>query len=73
MKLDGKFWTIVIDAVVSAVAVVVTAFLAPDYAKLVITLVGILQPVVIALVAAIYGENVERIRAASNERIALKK
>ena len=63
MKLSAKFWTIIVDAVVSAASVLSVFYLAPEYATLVTTLVGILQVPVIALIAAMYGEEVARIRA----------
>jgi hypothetical protein len=62
MKLGSKFWTVIVDAVVSLASVLGTFYLAPEYAVLMTTVVGILQVPVIALIAAIYGENAARIK-----------
>lgn len=52
-----KFWLAVLDAFVSTVTVLVTAWLSPENAKLVLTVVGIWQPVFVALIVGIAVED----------------
>lgn len=52
-----KFWLATLDALVSTITVLVTAWLSPENAKLVLTVVGIWQPVFVALIIGIAVED----------------
>ena len=52
-----KFWIAVLDAVVSSITVLATALLSPEQVDMVLLLVGIWQPVFVALIAGIAYED----------------
>lgn len=56
-----KFWTLILDTVVSTVTLVGGWYLSPQYLDRVVAVIGIYQPVFIALIAFIASEdNAER-------------
>jgi len=56
-----KFWTLMLDTIVSTVTLVGGWYLSPQYLDRVVAVIGIYQPVFIALIAAIASEdNAER-------------
>jgi len=60
-----RFWIAVMDAFFSILGIVLTAYLNPDQLKLALSVVGYLQPVVIALIAAFtVDDTVATLRAA---------
>lgn len=52
-----KFRILVFDTVIAVVTFIVTRFLAPDYQGDVLLLIGLLQPVVLALILGIAWED----------------
>lgn len=54
---SAKFWTAVLDAGVSSLAIILTFFLSPENVKQAMTLVGIWQPVFVAVIAGIAYED----------------
>ena len=52
-----KFWLAVLDAVIATIGVVTTAILSPEQVDQVLLLVGIWQPVFVALIAGIAYED----------------
>ncbi len=65
MKLwqSRKFRVLVLDTVVAIVVFVVTRFLAPDYQTDVLLLIGLLQPVVLAVILGTAWEDAAAKRA----------
>ena len=56
-----KFWTLILDTVISSVILFGGWYLSPQYLDRVVAVIGIYQPVFIALIAAITAEdNAER-------------
>ncbi len=64
-----KFWIMTADIVVSMVTYFVTRYAAPDMAKDILFLIGSIQPVVLAVIAAITVQNVEGIRNAGKPNV----
>lgn len=62
-----KFWLAILDAAVSTISVVTTACLSPEQVDMVLLLVGIWQPVFVALIAGIAYEDGKQ-KAAGNHR-----
>jgi branched-subunit amino acid permease len=63
-----RFWTAVLDAVVSLVSVVVSLQFSPEVQKLVLTIVATLQPVFMIVIAAFTVDDiVERLAQARVE------
>ena len=52
-----KFWLMIIDVVVSVATYFVVKYVAPEIAKDVMFLIGVMQPVVIALIVGIAVED----------------
>jgi len=57
MWQSRKFRVLVYDAVVAIITLVATQFLAPDYADLVLTVIGILQAPVLFVIGGIAYED----------------
>lgn len=61
LLLSRKFWTLILDTVISTVILVGGWYLSPDTLDRVVAVIAIYQPVFIALIAAIASEdNAER-------------
>jgi hypothetical protein len=61
LLLSRKFWTLMLDTVISTVILVGGWYLSPDTLDRVVAVIAIYQPVFIALIAAIASEdNAER-------------
>jgi len=58
-----KFRILIYDTIVSVVATLAAWFLAPEYVEKVMTLIGILQPAVLFLIAGIAYEDGQSKRA----------
>lgn len=58
-----KFWLAVVDAVGSSVLLLVTRYLSPPDVELVKQLIVIIQPVIVAIIAAIAWEDTAAIRS----------
>lgn len=54
---SSKFWVAVIDAVSSTLAIVLAWFLAPDKVNQVLILIGIWQPIMIAVIIGTWVED----------------
>jgi hypothetical protein len=59
-----RFWTLILDTVISLVSLVVSLQFSPDVQKLVQTVIIALQPVFVALIAAFTVEDVAQARIA---------
>ena len=57
-----KFWIMICDMVASIVIYFTTKYAAPELAKDILFLLGILQPVVVTVVVAITVQNVQHIK-----------
>ena len=60
---DSKFWLLVLDTVISLALYFTAKYLAPELAEDVKFLVAALQPVFVAIILAIFGEDVAMLRA----------
>lgn len=58
-----KFWLLIIDTVVSLIVLVTGWFLSPENIDKVVTVVGIIQPVFVAVVVGIFTEDAAAKRA----------
>ena len=58
-----KFWLAVADAVFSITGIVLTSVLAPDKLALALNIIGVLQPVLIAVIVSYTVEDVAAINA----------
>jgi len=65
MWQSRKFRILVFDTVISAVTFGVTLFLAPDYADKVLQFIGIMQPLLFAVVVGIAAEDAALKRSGS--------
>jgi len=58
---SGKFWTAIVDALISTLGIVLTWFLAPDKVTQVLTLIGMWQPVIAIVIASYAYEDAKKI------------
>ncbi len=58
-----KFLTMLVDAVVSIAGIVLAWYLTPDRVTQVMTVVGVIQPVVIAYIASVTAEDSAKLKA----------
>lgn len=61
-----KFWLAIIDAFVSTLAIMLAFWLSPDKVTQIMVLVGIWQPVIIAVIVSYTVQNVAAIQAKSD-------
>lgn len=65
-----KFWIMVVDVAVSLITYFVTKYTAPAMSTDILFLIGSVQPVILAVIAAITVQNVEGIRNAGKPPMA---
>jgi len=58
-----RFWLAILDAVTGTLGVTLALFLAPDSVKIVLTIWGIWQPVIVAIIIGYTVENTASIHA----------
>ena len=55
----------IVDAAVAILTLALTSFLAPEWSEFALKVIAILQPVVLAIIAAMFAKKVAAIRAGS--------
>ena len=65
-----RFWLAILDAVTGTLGVVLVLFLSPENVKAVLTVWGIWQPVIIAIIIGYTVENTATIRANAQKHVA---
>lgn len=65
-----KFWLTMLDLVVSFTGYFVTKYVAPDYAKDVLFVIGGIQPVFVTIIASIAYEDGKNVQAGADVQVA---
>lgn len=66
LLMSRKFWLTTVDAIVSAAALILGWYLAPEKVQGIMALIAIMQPVVITIIGAIAYEDAATIKAAGS-------
>lgn len=65
-----KFWIMVVDLIVSLASYFLAKYASPDLSKDVLTVIGLLQPVVLLVIASITVQNIEAMKQAGTATTA---
>ena len=60
---SAKFWTAIVDALVSTLAICLAWYLSPEKVTQVMTLIGLWQPVIAVVIASFAYEDGQKIKA----------